>query len=34
VASLRGRPRDNRLESGDAVFVRRGSGLVSDASWE
>jgi FkbM family methyltransferase len=34
VASLRGRPRDNRLESGDAVFVRRDSALVSDASWE
>jgi FkbM family methyltransferase len=34
VASLRGRPRDNRLESGDAVFVRRGSALVADSSWE
>jgi FkbM family methyltransferase len=33
VASLHGRPRDNRLKSGDAVFVRRGSALVSDASW-
>jgi len=34
VASLRGRSRDGRLQSGDAVFVRRGSALVSDASWE
>jgi FkbM family methyltransferase len=33
-ASLAGRPRDTRLTSGDAVFVRRGSDLVSDASWE
>jgi FkbM family methyltransferase len=34
VASLRGRPRDNRLESGDAVFVRRGSHLLADSSWQ
>jgi FkbM family methyltransferase len=32
VAALQGRLRDNRLESGDAVFVRRGSALLSDAS--
>ena len=34
VAALQGRQRDNRLVSGDAVFVRRGSALLSDASWE
>lgn len=33
-ASLRGRPRDNRLKSGDAVFVRRGSPLLADSSWQ
>ena len=33
-ASLRGRVRDNRLASGDAVFVHRDSPLLADTSWE
>jgi hypothetical protein len=33
VASLRGRMRDSRLVSGDAVFVRGGSALLADDSW-
>ena len=34
IASLSGRPRDNRLRLGDALFVRRGSPLSTDRSWE
>ena len=34
ISSLSGRPRDNRLCLGDAVFVRRDSALCADRSWE
>jgi FkbM family methyltransferase len=34
VASLSGRPRDQRLRLGDAVFVRRDSRLLEDRSWD
>jgi len=34
ISSLSGRPRDNRLCLGDAVFVRRDSPLCGDRSWE
>jgi FkbM family methyltransferase len=34
IASLSGRPRDNRLRLGDALFVRRDSPLSRDRSWE
>ena len=30
VASLGGRPRDQRLRVGDAIFIRRGSPLGQD----
>lgn len=33
IASLSGRPRDDRLREGDLVFVRRGSPLSTDAAW-
>ncbi len=33
VASLSGRPRDNRLVEGDVVFVRDDSPLLQDRSW-
>jgi len=33
-ACLSPRPRDQRLRMGDAVFVRRGSPLLEDESWE
>jgi FkbM family methyltransferase len=33
-ASLNGRRRDQRLRSGDAVFVRRGSALLRDVNWQ
>jgi FkbM family methyltransferase len=32
-ASLSGRPRDQRLRQGDAIFVRRSSALGKDISW-
>jgi FkbM family methyltransferase len=34
LAALAGRRRDNRLKMGDAIFVRNGSPLLDDASWE
>jgi hypothetical protein len=34
VVSLAGRPRDGRLRLGDVVFVRRGTSLVADDSWD
>jgi FkbM family methyltransferase len=34
VASLNGRARDNRLHQGDFIFVRAGSELLQDSSWE
>jgi FkbM family methyltransferase len=34
IAGLGARPRDGRLNVGDAVFVRRGSVLVADDRWE
>lgn len=34
VVSLAGRPRDGRLRLGDVVFVRRGTPLVADDSWD
>jgi FkbM family methyltransferase len=34
IASLAGRPRDMRLRMGDLLFVRKGSALVADNSWE
>lgn len=33
VASLSGRPRDDRLREGDFVFVRQGSPISADAAW-
>ena len=33
IASLSGRPRDNRLRQADLVFVRRGSPLLADTDW-
>jgi len=33
IASLNGRPRDNRLREGDFLFVRRGSPILADAAW-
>lgn len=33
IASLSGRPRDNRLREGDFVFVRQGSPISADAAW-
>ncbi|MDI1284451.1 MAG: FkbM family methyltransferase [Reyranella sp.] len=33
VASLSGRPRDNRLREGDFVFVRQDSPILADAAW-
>jgi hypothetical protein len=33
IASLNGRPRDNRLREGDFLFVRRGSQISADAAW-
>jgi FkbM family methyltransferase len=32
--ALHGRRSDNRLKSGDAIFVHRSSPLVADSSWE
>ena len=34
IASLSGRPRDNRLHQGDFVFVRAGSQLLQDSRWQ
>ena len=34
IASLSGRPRDNRLHQGDFVFVRTGSQLLEDGQWQ
>ncbi len=34
IASLSGRPRDNRLREGDLVFVRQDSPLLEDCHWE
>jgi len=34
VAALAARPRDRRLRTGDVVFVREGSALLEDVSWE
>jgi FkbM family methyltransferase len=34
VASLSGRPRDNRLREGDLIFVRQDSQLLDDRRWE
>jgi FkbM family methyltransferase len=34
IASLSGRPRDQRLRLGDVVFVRRDSVLLTDLAWE
>jgi len=34
IASLSGRPRDERLRLGDAVFVRKNSLLSRDRAWE
>ena len=34
VASLSGRPRDNRLREGDVIFVRQDSQLLEDRRWE
>jgi hypothetical protein len=34
IASLDGRSSDNRLRQGDFVFVRVGSQLLQDASWQ
>ena len=33
-AALAARRRDHRLRNGDAIFVRRDSPLLSDASWD
>jgi FkbM family methyltransferase len=33
IASLSGRPRDNRLREGDFLFVRQGSPLSADFRW-
>jgi len=33
VASIYGRPRDNRPRQGDFIFVRRDCALASDSSW-
>jgi hypothetical protein len=33
IAAMAGRPRDERLRMGDAVFVRRGHPLVADTRW-
>jgi len=33
VASLSGRPRDNRLQQGDLLFCKRGSDLLQDTRW-
>ncbi|MGE3400947.1 MAG: FkbM family methyltransferase [Vicinamibacterales bacterium] len=33
IASLASRPRDGRLRTGDAVFVKAGSALLRDARW-
>jgi FkbM family methyltransferase len=33
IASLSGRPRDNRLREGDLVFVRRDSQISTDIAW-
>lgn len=33
IASLSGRPRDNRLREGDFLFVRQGSPISADAHW-
>jgi FkbM family methyltransferase len=33
VASLSGRPRDNRLREGDFIFVRHDSPILADAAW-
>ena len=34
IAALSSRARDDRLQQGDFVFVRRGSTLLSDTSWQ
>jgi FkbM family methyltransferase len=34
IAALAGRTRDNRLNQGDFIFVRRGSQLLEDGRWE
>jgi hypothetical protein len=34
VGALHGRRSDERLMSGDAIFVRRNSPLVASSSWE
>jgi FkbM family methyltransferase len=34
IASLSGRPRDERLRLGDAVFIRSDSSLSRDRAWE
>ncbi|PYR72998.1 MAG: hypothetical protein DMF87_26865 [Acidobacteria bacterium] len=33
-AALVARRRDNRLRGGDVIFVRRGSPLLADVSWD
>ena len=33
IASLSGRPRDNRLREGDFLFVRQGSPILADTHW-
>jgi hypothetical protein len=33
IASLSGRPRDNRLREADLVFVRQGSPISADFRW-
>ena len=33
IASLSGRPRDNRLREGDFLFIRQGSPLSADVHW-
>jgi FkbM family methyltransferase len=34
IASLSGRPRDNRLREADLVFVRQNSQLLADSRWD
>lgn len=34
IASLSGRPRDNRLREADLVFVRQNSQLLADCQWD
>lgn len=34
VAALAGRPRDQRLRQGDVIFIRKGTSLCADNSWD